>query len=200
MSKSNELQGKSDSRFTAEEIGNICNTAFKIVLQSCHPPSRLTIRIIRSLPVGHIFQEPFPDFIQKCSHWNKLTQMRDDCSLFPFLLMLLTSWGNCLWKRKVEGLSFLQPSTASGAGTAQRLCGYGLSRMRVSPKNLLAVAPDWCCGTTQVQWKRSLVYWVKTLWGVCASLPNWPTVRLGENEPLHWSLNILVSLHGVWWL
>lgn len=100
VSKSNKLQGKSDSRVTAEEIGNICNITFKIVLLSCHPPSRLAIRIriITSLHVGHAFQEPFPDFTHKCSHWNKLTQMRDDCLFFSFILLLLTSWGNCLWK------------------------------------------------------------------------------------------------------
>lgn len=74
-------------------------TSFKLALLSCHPPSRpaVRIRIIPSLCVGCAFQEPFPDFTLRCSHWSKLTQMRDDCTLFSFLL-LLTSWGNCLWK------------------------------------------------------------------------------------------------------
>lgn len=106
VNKSNELQGKSDSRVTAEEIGNTCNISFKIVVLSCHPTSRLIIRIrIAGLHARHALQGPFPDFIHEV-FTLKLTQMRDNCSLFSFFFLVLTGWGNCLWQCEVEVLSF----------------------------------------------------------------------------------------------
>lgn len=91
-SKSNELQGKSDCRVTAAEIGNICNIFLKIIVPSCHPPSRLTIRIriIAGLHVGHAFHRHLSQTSYRSTH-TEINWLKSD-TIAHFCLSSLCFW------------------------------------------------------------------------------------------------------------